>query len=163
MPFRARVLMKRLGMVDPGAARREIERNDAVHNSIMQRMFGIEWMDPTLYAVSLNTSRVSPEDCVEQIAQLSRSESFRETPQSRSILMDQLIEARVRATLGERFGAGLTAIGIEFAVNDGKVTLAGAMSDDRMIADIVRRMHAVEGVTAVQCKIQHLGFVRNLG
>src|SRR5712692_8969673 len=61
MPFRERVLMDRLGITDPAIARVEIERNDAAHNSTMQRLFGINWTNATLYAIVLNTARVPVE------------------------------------------------------------------------------------------------------
>jgi hypothetical protein len=37
------------------------------------------------------------------------------------------------------------------------------MSDERMIAEAVRRVHAVNGVSGVESRIQHLTFVRGFG
>jgi cytidylate kinase len=163
MRFRMRVLMKRMGIADPAAARREIERNDAAHNGTMQRMFGIDWADASLYAITLNTARIPPEDCVEHIVRLSQSDAFKETVHSRAILMDELIESRVRSLLSESFDANLSAIGIEVQVKGGKVTLSGAMSDERLIADLVRRARTVDGVTEVESQIQYLAFSRHIG
>jgi cytidylate kinase len=163
MRFRMRVLMKRMGITDSAAARREIERNDAAHNGTMQRMFGIDWTDVSLYAISLNTARVTPEDCVEHIVRLCKSEAFRETEQSRADLMDQLIEVRVRAMLGERFGANLNIVGIDVRVTNGKVIMSGAISDKHVIAEIVRQVQTVEGVTGVESQMQFLEFVRGFG
>lgn len=161
MPFRAQVLMKRMGIADPAAARREIERNDSAHSGTVQRMYGVEWRDASRYAITLNTARVAVPDCIDHIMRLTASEAFRETQQSRAILMDQLIEARVRSALGEHLDAGLLAVGLEVEVKDGKVTLSGAISDERLIADIVRRVHAVDGVTGVASQIQYLAFARH--
>ena len=55
MPDRERVLMQRLGINDRATARREIERNDAAHDGTMQRLFGIDWTDPALYSLVLNS------------------------------------------------------------------------------------------------------------
>jgi hypothetical protein len=49
-------------------ARREIERNDAAHNGTMQRIFGIDWTDPALYALVL-TARISVADRVGKVAE----------------------------------------------------------------------------------------------
>ena len=163
MPFRTRTLMKRLGIADPAAARREIERNDAAHNGTMRRLFGVDWTDAAHYALTLNTQRVPVANCVEQIALLSSSEPFRETQQSRAILIDQLIETRVRMTLDEHFDGRIRAVGIDVQVKDGKATLSGAISDERLIAEIVRRVHAVEGVTQVESNIQFLAFTQSRG
>jgi cytidylate kinase len=162
MRFRTRVLMKRMGIADPAPARREIERNDAAHNGTMQRMFGVDWMDASLYAITLNTSRVPPEDCVAHIARMCESETFRETEYSRAELMDQLIMARVTSMLSEHFGASYNVIGIDAQVKNSKVTLSGAISDEHVIADIVRRVRAVDGVSGVESKIQYLAFTRSI-
>ena len=163
LPFRARVLMKRMGIADPAAARREIERNDATHNGTMQRMFGIDWTDASLYAITLNTARVPTDDCVEHIVRLIESEAFKETPASRATLLDQLIDARVRNALRGHFTTGLYAVGVDVRVDDSKVTLSGALNDKRRIAEIVRLVHAVEGVKGVESQIQHISFVPNIG
>src|SRR5438034_2329606 len=54
MQFREQVLMQRLGIKDPLLARHEIEANDVAHNGTMQKMFGIDWTDPSLYTIALN-------------------------------------------------------------------------------------------------------------
>ena len=79
MADRERVLMQRLGIRDPAIARREIERNDAAHNGTMQRLFGIDWTDPALYALVLNTARIPVADCIEHIVKVVESGPFRET------------------------------------------------------------------------------------
>lgn len=57
MPFREQVLIQRLGVKDNLAAtQREIERNDAAHNAIMKKLFGIDWMPR--YTPSSSTRRV---------------------------------------------------------------------------------------------------------
>ena len=163
MRFRMRVLMKRMGIADPAAAQREIERNDAAHNGTMQRMFGIEWMDASLYAVTLNTARIPTEDCVEHIVQLCESEAFRETEQSRTELMDQLIEVRVRSMLDRHFAANLHVVGIDVRVKDKVVVLSGAISDENLIAEVVRKVHGVDGVARVESQIRYLAFTRGMG
>ena len=163
MRFRMRVLMKRMSIADPAAAQREIERNDAAHNGTMQRMFGIEWMDASLYAVTLNTARSPTEDCVEHIVQLCESEAFRETEQSRTELMDQLIEVRVRSMLDRHFAANLHVVGIDVRVKDKVVVLSGAISDENLIAEVVRKVHGVDGVARVESQIRYLAFTRGMG
>ena len=110
MAFREKVLMQRLGINDAAVARREIERNDSAHFGAMQKLFGGDWRDASLYAVVLNTAQVPVEHCVNQIAQLTEVQAFQETVQSRSALMDELILACVRDALEQRFGSGLTTI-----------------------------------------------------
>jgi cytidylate kinase len=156
MTFREQVLMQRLGIEDRQAARQEILRNDAAHNGTMQKFFGIDWADPALYSIVLNTARVPVPDCVEHIAQLAQSRSFQETPESRTLLQDAVLAARVREVLEERFGSNLG--GIDPIVVGGKVTLTGGFSDERVIVDVVRSIHKVEGVKGVESQIKVIGF-----
>lgn len=159
MPFREQVLMRRVDIKKNAVARSAIEGNDAAHNRTMQKLFGIDWMDASLYAIVLNTARVPVQDCVEHIARLLESATFQETPQSRAAFVDELVLSRVQSVLEQRFGTGVAALGgVEATVSEGKVTLTGATSDERMMVEVVRLVHGVEGVTGVESKITHIAF-----
>ena len=84
--------------------------------------------------------------------------SYRAHP--RLYLSDQLILSQVHSALDQRFGSTTTALGIDAEVTGGKVVLKGALSDERMIAETVRLMHAVPGVQAVESRIGHIAFAR---
>lgn len=157
MEFRETVLMQRLGLTDRAAARREIERNDAAHNGTIQRMFGTDWTDPALFAVVLNTARIPVPDCVDYLVRMAQSPAFAETEQSRTELMNLLVTARVRSALDRHFGTDTGAV-IKTEVSDGKVVLMGAMADGRSIAEAVRVVRAVAGVTGAESRIVSLGF-----
>jgi cytidylate kinase len=161
MPDREQVLMQRLGIHDRATARREIERNDAAHNGTMQRLFGIDWTDPALYAVVLNTARIEVPECIEHIIRVTQSPKFQETPESRMALNDQLILSKVHSALDQRFGSSTAALGIDADVEAGRVLLKGALSDERMIAETVRLMHTIPGVQSVESRIGHIAFVRD--
>lgn len=161
MEFRIREMMQRLCINDAAAAEREIERSDGAHNGTMQRLFGADWTDATLYAAAFNTAHIPPAQCVEQIVQLVESEPFRKTDHSRSMLAGRLIEARVRSALRNRFDNSLRAMGIDVRVEEAEVVLSGAASDERAIAELVRTAASVPGVSRVRSDIRYLSFVRN--
>ena len=157
MLFRERVLMERLGITDRTAAQREIERNDAAQNATMQRMFGVDWKDSTLYASVLNTARVPVETCVAQIARLVENTAFQETAEARSALMDELVLTRVRTALEQRFGSGVGMLGgIDATILAGKVALSGATRNHIVSADAARLVQSIEGVTGVENNIVYL-------
>jgi cytidylate kinase len=158
MSFRTHVLLQRLSITDQRIARREIERSDAAHNNTMRKMFGIDWQDPGLYTLALNTARVSVDDCVEQITRLAESPAFQETDSSKLALLDQIILARVHDALDRRFGSGTQALGVEAHVSKGHVTLTGAMSDERPLVECVRLVRDVPGVVGVESKIAYIAF-----
>ena len=159
MPFREKILMQRRGLKEAALARHAIGCSDAAHNGTIQRLFGIDWEDPRLYSIVLNTARVPVEDCVEQIVHLAESPAFAETEQSRSALKDELILARVHDAIDQRFGSDSLDFGFEARVSDGTVTLTGATTDEKLIVDAVRLLHGVVGVRRVESKISHVAFV----
>lgn len=162
MAYRERTLVERHGLSGPAAAQREIAHSDAAHNGMMQRLFGIDWQDPTLYAAVLNTARIPISECVELIVRLTESGAFRDTPQSRQVLSDQLVRERVRFALDRRFGPSALQSGIDAHVLDGRVLLIGATTDEQLIVDAVRCAQGIEGVKAVECQIRHIAFVPHL-
>ena len=139
--------MQRLGLKDPAVARRVIERDDAAHNGAMQRMFGIDWTDPAHYTIVLNTARVPVQECVDCIVRLVQSPAFAETKESKAELMNQLISGRVRPCA--HFGSDAGGL-IKSEVKAGQVMLTGQMVDAHYIAEAVRLVRSVEGVTAVE-------------
>ncbi len=155
--FRQALLMQRLGLKDRAAARREIERDDAAHNGTMQRMFGIDWTDPAHYSIVLNTARVPVQECVDCIVRMVQSPAFAETEESKAELMNQLISARIRSALERHFGSEAGAL-VKTEVNAGQVVLTGPMVDAHYIAEAVRLVRSVEGVTGVESRIVPLGF-----
>jgi cytidylate kinase len=159
MHFREKILMQRRGLKVPHLARHEIECSDAAHTGVMQSLFGIDWEDPRLYSIVLNTARISVEDCVEQIVRLAESPAFMETDQSRSTLKDELILARVHQAMDQRFGPDSLHFGFEAHVSEGTVILTGATTDEKLIVDAVRLLHGIEGVRRVESRITHVAFV----
>ena len=145
MGFRERVMVERLG-VDATAARREIERSDAAHAGIVRSFFGVDWQNPLLYHLVLNTSGVPVETCVKIVLLLAERSEFQETEETRSVLADKLIESRVRAEIG-----GGTSLPITIAVSKGKVTLTGTTMSP--LANVEERVRAIPGVTEIENRI----------
>jgi cytidylate kinase len=148
MAFRERVMMERLGLNDAGVARREIERNDAAHAGIVRGFFGVDWQNPLLYHLVLNTASLPVETCVKVVRLLAESPAFQETEETRSALADKLLETRVRAVLSEN-SIGMTSIDVT-AVK-GKVTLTGTTMGSS--TDVEQLVRGVAGVNEVENRI----------
>ncbi len=159
MSYRETVMMERLGLDSASKAKREIERSDATHNGTMQKLFGLNWEDPSQYAIALNTARVAVADCVEHIVRTAESPAFRETIRSRSALKDLVIQARVQQALDQRFGSRSIQNGMEANVFNGKVLLTGATTDEFMVVEALRLIQGIEGVSGVESKVAHVAFV----
>ena len=145
MGFRERVMTRRLGL-DAAAARQEIDRSDAAHAAIVRSFFGVDWQNPLIYHLVLNTGSVPIETCVTIVRLLAERPEFQETEETRSVLADKLVESRVRAALGDAF-----ATPIDIRVEKGKVTLTGTtMGPIGNVEEVVR---SVPGVTDVENRV----------
>jgi cytidylate kinase len=149
MAFRERVMMERLGITDAGTARREIERNDAAHAATVRGFFSVDWENPLLYHLVLNTASIPIETCVRIVRLLAESPAFQETEATRSALADKLLESRIRAALSDTDNIGSPIISV--AVVKGKVTLTGTMTGTS--ADVEKLVSGLAGVGEVENNI----------
>lgn len=128
-------------------ARRRIARYDEGVRYRIKQFYDIEWQDPTLYDLSLNTGRLSVETAVAQVAQLATSAEFGTTPEGITILQNLALGARVRAELKSR--RETHHIEIEADVDGGVVALRGTVftPEDRTAAEAVA--NGVKGIQRV--------------
>jgi cytidylate kinase len=150
MEIRERAVMRRLGLNDSGAARQEIERNDAAHRRTLRTAYGVDRDDPLLYDLVLNTERMSAETCVKLVRDLVESPEFAETESSRAILDDKALQARVHIKLRERFAPGMGVSGIKATVNGGRVALSGTAIHPTLADNAGRLVGGIAGVKEVQ-------------
>ena len=148
MDVRVVRLMERLETDDAALARREIELDDAARATRMGEYFNVDWGDPTLYDLTLNTERIPIPACVDQVIALVKSPAFKETPESRRRLEDLALQARARAAL--RADERTEGIDITIDVDAGRVRLTGIVVDDReksLVSEVVEALPGVKGVT----------------
>ena len=100
-PFDKRVqwLMKQIDTDDRGVAEAEIRRSDQANASRMHDQFGVDWNEPVLFDMVLNTDRLSVDTCVQMIKALLARPEFAETEASRALLQGMALSAHVRAAL----------------------------------------------------------------
>jgi cytidylate kinase len=145
-------LMGHLGTDDVELAEAELRRSDQAHASRMNDQFGVTWGDPVLYDLVLNTDRLSVESCVEQIRLLASRPEFAETPESRAMLADMALEARVRAALKEH--PATRDINITINARQGQVALRGIVLDAEERSQTEDVAAAVAGVQSVDNQLR---------
>ncbi len=152
--FKKRVewVMGHLGTDDLEFAEAEVRRSDQAHASRMNDQFGVTWGDPVLYDLVLNTDRLSVESCVAQISQLASRPEFAETPESRAMLANMALEARVRAALKEH--AATRDINITINARQGQVALRGIVLDAEERSQTEEVAAAVAGVDSVDNQLR---------
>lgn len=148
MPVRIERLMKRLETDDEKLARHEIEIDDQARASRMAEHFGVQWGDPTLYDVTLNTERLPTSTCVDIVVGLVKSAPFQETAASRQHLVDLALRAHARAAL--RSNPASAAIEVAIDAKDGRLILRGIVANERERALCLEVVGGVPGATVVE-------------
>lgn len=153
-PFRQRVawLMEHLGTDDEAFAEAEVRRSDSAHASRMHDQFGVTWGEPLLYDLVLNTDRLSVESCVEQIRQLASRPEFQETAESRAMLADLALNARIRAALKDH--ESTRDININIESKNGKAVLSGIVINAHESAEAARVASTVAGTINVDNQLR---------
>ena len=147
MELRVRRLLERLETDDEELARREIQVDDAARAARMGEYFNVDWGDPTLYDLTLNTERIPIATCVDQVVALAKSAAFQETPASRAYLEDLALQARARAALKADPRTGDTDVLVE--ASGGRLSLRGIVVDDRERALVEEVAGSVPGAKSV--------------
>ncbi|HKW38057.1 MAG TPA: cytidylate kinase family protein [Burkholderiales bacterium] len=160
-PFDLRVkrMMSRLETGDREAVAAEIRASDEAQGAIARRHFGVDWQDPEGYDLSLNTERMSVEQCAEEIIQLAKQPEFRETEDSQKTLSDLAMQANVKAALR----ADPATRGLNFAVDsDGnRVCMRGIVSTRDESNSAARVVMSVPGVMAVKNELRVTAEIRS--
>jgi hypothetical protein len=160
-PFDVRVkrMMARLDTDDRDVVASEIRDSDEAQAAIVKRHFSVDCKDPEGYDLSLNTERMSVEQCAEEIMQLAKQKEFRESDESRRALADLALQANVRAALR----ADPQTRGLSFAVDSegAKVRMRGIVETREESANAARVAMAVPGVVAVKNELRVTADIRS--
>jgi len=153
-PFDQRVqwLMNEIDTDDRSVAEAEIQRSDQANASRMHEQFGVEWNQPVLFDMVLNTDRLSVDTCVQMIKALLARPEFAETADSRALLQGLALSARVRAAL--RADEHTDGVDVTIDSAEGRVTLRGIVADEAEKTAAVRVAAAVAGVQSVDNQLR---------
>jgi cytidylate kinase len=153
-PFDQRVqwLMIELDTDDRELAENEIRRSDRANATRMNEQFGVEWGDPALFDMVLNTDRLSVDTCVQQIKALLARPEFAQTPQSQALLQGMALSARIRAAM--RSDESTEHVDVTIESDAGAVTLRGIVMSDEEREAAGRVSAAVAGVASVDNQLR---------
>jgi cytidylate kinase len=124
---RARRVMARHGLAHAEAVRRIAAYDEGVR-ARMRQMFDVDWTDPVLYDLVINTDAVTAPTAVHQVLDLVAAPEFQPTPDSRRQLADRALAAQVRAIL--KATPATRAADVDVQARDGRVFLAGVVASE---------------------------------
>jgi cytidylate kinase len=149
---RVQWLMNELETDDAAAAEAEIRRSDHANATRMHQQFGVDWGDPVLFDLVLNTDRLSVDTCVQQIKALLQRPEFAETEASRALLQSMALHARVRAAL--RADPETQEVDISLEGSGATVALRGIVLQAAEREAAERVAAAVPGVASVDNQLR---------
>lgn len=156
MENRVAEMQRRLG-VDEEAARLEIERSDAAHTRRFLAFFESDWRSPLNYDMTLNTGHLSIDCCAEILRDAVTSPTLSESEQTRRVLQDRLIEARIAEQLRGSGPLNRRATHVQSTVDGGVVRLYGAVTDGGAVREIERLVQDLPGVEEIRNEISRIG------
>lgn len=149
---RVQWLMAEIDTDDVELAEAEILRSDRANAARMHEQFGVNWGDPVLFDLVLNTDRLSVDTCVQQIRALLLRPEFAETDASRALLNGMALQAHVRAAMRAHDTTHNVDVVIEGT--DDRIVLRGIVVSDEERAAAEQVATAVPGVAAVDNQLR---------
>jgi cytidylate kinase len=152
LDMRVKRVMKRMAgqmgeTLDVRSTAEMIRRNDHEKFGRMRYLYDVDWGDPALYDVVINTEKLSNEAGVELIVGLLSRPDVAATEASRQAVRDRALASRVRAAL--RANAETRKYRINVEADHGVIQLEGTAALDRA-ADVAR---SVKGVVDVKAQL----------
>lgn len=146
MDLRVRILGERRGMSEEEALD-YCEKVDHQRERWTRFLYGVDWLDPHLYDLTVNLRTMEVRDAAELVTVLSRSPKFRPTDGSRRAMDDLLLASRVRAALAADSRTSSAELGLR--ASDGVVYLRGRLRPASLVDSVLDVVAAVEGVDRV--------------
>jgi cytidylate kinase len=143
---RAQRIMARLGL-DHAQAMARITAYDEGVRTRMRQLFAVDWTDPLLYDLVINTEAVTLETGVRQVLDLAAAPELQPTEESRAGLWNRAVAARVRATLNAT--QVTSAVDLDVRAAEGQVVLAGVVGSEAERDAALMVARGVRGVVAV--------------
>lgn len=133
-------------------ARKLIRKGDHEQRSFMRYAFHMDWNDPSLYDLIINTEQIGLDLAAKLIVEVARSEQMRECSHTAAEAMEKLgLEKKIRATLLDR-GFNLSTLFFEVP-EKGTVEIRGFVDTRKEQEAIPRILKTVSGVSEVRANI----------
>ena len=149
-PFEARV--KRLTeseRVDEKQAAGILRRSDHDSFGYIQSFFHVDWNDPTLYDLLINSAKVSMETAVQVIIDSARDQEIQEGEERvKEKLSDLALSQKVEAKLMDILGVAFR--NLEVRAEKGVVVLRGGVASQPKKEECERTITGLEGVERVE-------------
>lgn len=149
MPFRIQIVMEREKMTHKEALG-YIERMDRYRKEWTRFLYGVDWLDPSLYDLTVNLKTLDVDGAVDVVVTAAQRKEFQSNDASRKAMSNLLLASRVQAALAaDKITASVV---IEVQAENGVVYLKGKVRPISMVDAVVQVAGRVEGVREINSK-----------
>ena len=146
METRVKLVMEREG-VSSSEAVRIIEEVDDERKNWTSFLYGVDWLDPNLYDVTINLRTLDLDSAVRIASEAVRRPEFEPTEASRRALANLTLASSVQAALATH--EDTASADVEVRADDGVVFLKGTLRETNLTDAVIRVARQVDGVTDV--------------
>jgi cytidylate kinase len=143
---RAERIRQRMGLT-PEASLDQVRQADRERAARIRFLYHVDWDDPLLYDVVLNTERLTVERATRMLDEMLQDPRWAGTPESRRRLADLSIAAQ--ATAGLLVSPATRTLKVLVSCTDGQVSVSGMVDGEeqrKAVDDLVSAISGVKGV-----------------
>lgn len=129
---------------------RYLEKSDHERESWTRFLYGVDWLDASLYDVTINLRTLQVGGAVEAALAVVQRPEFAPTDESRRAMGNLVLESRVRAALAA--DAETAAADVQVRADGGHVALRGRVRPPRMLEEILDVVGQVDGVAKIDSR-----------
>jgi cytidylate kinase len=137
---------------DDEGMKRYLKELDRVRSRRLRSLFNIDWQDPLLYDLVVNTTRISTDSAACIVAEAARRAEYQPTAESEKAFADLTTTARVQAALITSPRTRNVILNVQ--ADGGRVKISGILADSDLEKEIVEVAKKVPGVTDVVTDIE---------
>jgi len=146
--FRVQTLVEREKMTREEASA-HIERIDAQRRAWTLLIYGVDWLNPNLYDLTLNLENMGIDSAIEIAAAAVNRPEFEVTTRSRKAMNDLLLATRVKAVLAADPESASAELDLQADSTSGTVFLTGKLHLPSVLDNIIEIARNVSGVRQV--------------
>ena len=153
MPMNQRIpLAVREHGLSEGAAEGFIRKRDEERASWTRFLYGIDWLDPVLYDLTLNLENLTIEGACDVVASMVQRPDFEVTEENRSELDDLQLASHTHAKLFLNPKIAAAAAKIDVRASEGVVQLAGILPGDALLDEVLKTCRELPEVKEVRAE-----------
>jgi cytidylate kinase len=148
LEFRVQKIIERTDMTAEEAVP-YIQKIDAQRRAWNLFLYGVDWMNPNLYDLTINLENMSLDTAVELVATATKRPEYATTRKSQKTIDDLAFATRVKAILATDSATAPAEFDITADSSTGHVSLNGEMRPEDLRSVVIEKIRRIDGVKKV--------------